>query len=169
MGALSLKISERRPITSVSPESPFRFRLERVRALRERQQELAREHLAHSLARLTGSQGRLHLLDAHLERIRAEQRRLGSEVVPISVMELQARQAYTEHIEAQKRKGASEVARCEAEVANSRETLGAAAREQETLERLKERQQAEHSRELARHEGVLLDEVAIDGFRRSRA
>jgi flagellar FliJ protein len=153
----------------VSQGSPFRFRLERVRALRERQKEMARDQLAQAAQRLAGSQGRMAALDAHLERVRAEQRRIGNEVTEISVTELRTRQAYAEHIEAQQHAGAGEVARCEADVAVRRDALGAATREQQTLERLKERQSAEHGRELAKAEGASLDEVALDRFRRSAA
>jgi flagellar export protein FliJ len=153
----------------VSQGSPFRFRLERVRALRERQKEMARDQLAQAAQRLAGSQGRMRVLDARLERVRDEQRRIGEEATEIAVSELQARQAYAEHIEARQHAGAGEVARCEADVAVRRDALGAAAREQQTLERLKERQSAEHSRELAKAEGASLDEVALDRFRRSAA
>ena len=153
----------------MSQGSPFRFRLERVRALRERQKEMARDQLAQAAQRLAGSQGRMRLLDARLEQARAEQRRIGGEVTEISVTELRARQLYAEHIEAQQHAGAGEIARCEADVAVRRDALGAAAREQQTLERLKERQSEEHSRELSRAEGVALDEVALDRFRRSAA
>lgn len=130
---------------------------------------MAREQLALSLQRLTGSQGRLRLLDAHLERIRDEQRRLGSEFAEITAMELRARQAYAERIEAQQRQGAGEVARFEADVASRRGELGAAAREKETLERLKERHHHAYNREVERQERAMLDELAIDGFRRSVA
>ena len=130
---------------------------------------MARDQLAQAAQRLAGSQGRMRVLDARLERVRDEQRRIGEEATEIAVSELQARQAYAEHIEAQQHAGAGEVARCEADVAIRAEALGEAAREQQTLERLKERQQAEHSRELARAEVALLDEVAIDRYRRSAA
>ncbi len=116
--ARALKNRVRRSITSgVSPGSPFRFRLERVRALRERQKEMARDQLAQAAERLAGSQGRMRLLDARLEHVMAEQRRIASEVTEISVSELRARQVYAEHIEAQRHAGAGEVARCEADVA----------------------------------------------------
>jgi len=130
---------------------------------------MARDQLAQAAQRLAGSQGRMRVLDARLERVRDEQRRIGEEATEIAVSELQARQAYAEHIEAQQHAGAGEVARCEADVAVRRDALGAAAREQQTLERLKERQSAEHSRELAKAEGASLDEVALDRFRRSAA
>ena len=130
---------------------------------------MARDQLAQAAQRLAGSQGRMRVLDARLERVRDEQRRIGEEATGITVSELQARQVYTEHIEAQQHAGAGEVARCEADVAVRRDALGVAAREQQTLERLKERQSAEHGRELAKAEGASLDEVALDRFRRSAA
>ena len=52
----------------------FRFRLERVRALRERREDLARQELAKAVTRLAGSRERLQAVDEQLERVRAEQR-----------------------------------------------------------------------------------------------
>jgi flagellar FliJ protein len=153
----------------VSTGSSFRFRLERVRALRERREDLAREELAKAVSRLTGSQDRLHAVDAHLERIRAEQRLATSASRTVDAEELRARQAFVEHIEAQRIDDARDLERHEADVAERDSELGDAAREHRMLERLKERQHAEHEREAKRREGIVLDEIAIDRFRRSAA
>lgn len=153
----------------MSTGSSFRFRLERVRALRERREDLAREELAKAVSRLTGSQSRLDAVDAHLERILADQRVATSLAATVDAGELRARQAFVERIEAQRVSDALELSRREADVAERDSELGEAAREHRMLERLKERQHAEHDREANRREGIALDEIAIDRFRRSAA
>ncbi len=153
----------------MSTGSSFRFRLERVRALRERREDLARQELAKAVSRLTGSRDRLHAVEVHLERIRAEQRLATSSSATVAAEELCARQAFVEHVEAQRTHGARELEQHEADVAERDSQLGHAAREHHMLERLKERQHAEHDREAGRREGIILDEIAIDRFRRSAA
>lgn len=150
-------------------EPSFRFRLERVRALRERKEDLARQQLASALTRLSGSRDRLQTLDVDLERARIEQRNATAVSGSVNAAELAARQAFVERVEAQRRAGAHELSRHEAEVANRGVELGDAAREHEMLERLKERHRGEHHRDVERRESNALDEIAIDGFRRSAA
>ena len=153
----------------MSTGSSFRFRLERVRALRERREDLARQELAKAISRLTGSEDRLRAVEDHLERVRAAQRDATSAATTVTAEELSARQAFVEHIEAQRVSGAHELARHEAAVADRGSELGEAAREHHMLERLKERQRAEHDCEAGRRESIMLDEIAIDRFRRSAA
>ncbi len=87
----------------------------------------------------------------------------------VSAAELLARQAFVEHVEAQRVMGIRELERHEADVANCDNQLGYAAREHEILERLKDRQRAEHEREAGRRENAQLDEIALERFRRSAA
>jgi flagellar FliJ protein len=150
-------------------ESPFRFRLERVRALRERREDLARQALADAMTQLSHSEQRLRTVEEHLEHARAEQRGSGPGAPSTNAAELQARQAFLERIEAQRHEGARELQRRAAQVADRDTDLGRAAREREMLERLKRRQRDEHDRERLRREGDALDELAIDRFRRSAA
>jgi flagellar export protein FliJ len=147
----------------------FRFRLERVRALRERREDLARQALAQALTQRSDSRAHLDTVDAHLEQARAEQRRAIGPTATATAAELQARQAFVEHVETQRLAGLRELEHRDTVVAERDLELGSAAREHEMLERLKERQHTEHRRELARQEGGLLDEVALDRFRRSAA
>jgi flagellar protein FliJ len=154
----------------VSTGSSFRFRLERVRALRERKESLAKQELAQAITRLTGSQDRLRTMEAHLAHARAEQRLATSETATtVSAEELRAHQAFVERVEAQRTMGRHELARHEADVADRDTELGRAAREHQILERLKDRQRAEHDREAGQRERIALDEIAIDRFRRSAA
>jgi flagellar FliJ protein len=147
----------------------FRFRLERVRALRERREDLARQALTEALSRRSDSQARLDMVDAHLEQARAQQRQATGPTATATAAELQARQARVEHIEAQRRAGARELEHHETEVADRGLALGRAAREHEMLERLKERQRVAHRRALERQESRVLDEIALDRYRRSAA
>ncbi len=147
----------------------FRFRLERVRALRERREDLARQELAKAVTRLAGSRERLQAVEEHLERVHAEQRLASRPASAVDIQELRARQAIVEQVEAQRAGGTHELAQREADVAERDGELGLAAREHRMLERLKERQHAEHDRETRRQESIVLDEIAIDGFRRSAA
>jgi len=151
----------------------FRFRLERVRALRERREDLARQALAKAIVERSCSQDRLSTIEAHLEHARSEQRLTTggatAGAATVSAVELQAGQAFVERIEAQRLAGVGELAHHEHVVADRDADLGQAAREREMLERLKERHRAEHLRAAQRREGNALDEIAIDRFRRSAA
>jgi flagellar FliJ protein len=150
-------------------EPTFRFRLERVRALRERREDLAKQALADAITQMSCSQQRLRTVEEHLEQARAEQRLNADGAPPLSALELQNRQAFIERVELQRREGAHELRHHEAQVADRGADLGSAAREREMLERLKERQREEHARETRRRESSALDEIAIDRFRRSAA
>jgi flagellar export protein FliJ len=165
-----LKNGRRRPINSTVSTGPsFRFRLERVRALRERRTESARLELAKAISTSSDSRMRLYDVNAELERAREQQRRAALPASAVDAHQLHAQQAYAERVEAQRRARLEEHARHEAAVAGRTEELTRAARSQRTLERLKERKHAEHEREASRLEGALLDEIAIERHRRSAA
>ena len=87
----------------------------------------------------------------------------------VSAAELLARQAFVEHVEAQRTMGIRELERHEADVADRDTQLGRAAREHEILERLKDRRRTEHEHEAERRESEQLDEIALERFRRSAA
>jgi flagellar export protein FliJ len=157
--------SDHRAVTGPS----FRFRLERVRALRERREDLAREALAHAIHARSDSQQQLSTIEAHLEHARGLQRQASAPAATVSAAELAAQQAFVERIETQRLAGARELARHDDIVADRGAQLGEAAREHEMLERLKERHRVEHVRTLQRVEGNTLDEIAMDRFRRSAA
>jgi flagellar protein FliJ len=156
----------------VSTAPSFRFRLERVRALRQRKELLAREELARAISERSGSRDRLRRVEEHLEQARSDQRLAsgnGASRAAVSAAELLAHQAFLEHVEAQRTMGMRELERHEADVADRDTQLGRAAREHELLERLKDRRRAEHEREVGRRESEQLDEIALERFRRSAA
>jgi flagellar FliJ protein len=147
----------------------FRFRLERVRAVRERKEELAQQELARSISRLSSTQEELRSAEAELEQARAEQRSAVSGQGTTDGRELQAHQAFLEHIEQRRTRRVSDLERREAEVADRNAELVTAAGEHEMLNRLKDRRKVEHEREAARLEGRVLDEMAGTRARRSVA
>jgi flagellar protein FliJ len=151
------------------PNSAFRFRLERVRALRERKEEIAKQELAQAMGRLCDSEQQLRDVDHKLADAHAGQRGAASSRDTLSAEDLIANQAFVERVEQQRRQGVRELRRSENEVANRGAALSDAAKEHQMLERLKERHRAAHVQELARREGEQLDEIALDRFRRSVA
>lgn len=150
-------------------DSDFRFRLERVRALRERKEEIAKQQLAHALSRLLSSEERLREVEDQLAAALDGQRDAAGSQERLSAQDLIARQAFVERVEQQRTQGAHEVKRSEHDVANRGAALTDAAQEHQMLERLKERHRAAHLREAARREGEMLDEIALDRFRRNVA
>lgn len=145
----------------------FRFRLERLRALRERSEDAAKQELATAMLRHQESQQRLHAATEAVARARDEH--LAAAGLPASGSALQARQAYIERTQRERIGHQQELAREEQEVAGKRAALQVAARERRTLERLKEQRRTDHVREQNRQEGLELDEMALNAFRRSAA
>ena len=151
-------------------ETPsFTFRLERVRTLRERAEERAREELATELrARLRGEAMLKQAADA-VSAARSAGR--GATVAGRvgSVIAMQAAQAYLERTEQVRATAEIDLARQEAEVAIRREALASAARDRQAIDKLKERQQADHDAEWARRTQNQLDELALAVHRRGSA
>ncbi len=147
--------------------SSFRFRLERVRALREHGEDVAKQALAGALTRREECEEQLHDAEVRLDGARMAQRETGE--ASTSAVDLIARQAYLERIERTRDATARNLDLHEAEVATRRDLLAEAARAREALERLKERRRADHEQELARQSGRELDEVALNVYRRGPA
>jgi flagellar FliJ protein len=145
--------------------TPFRFPLERIRALRERSEDLAKQELAGALARRTSCVERLNAMGAEISGAFVAQR--SAATVGASAHDLLAHQAYLERIEQAHDAGEQDLGRHDAEVGVRRDAVREAARERQALERLKERRRADHARALARAEGATLDEIALTQHRRS--
>jgi flagellar protein FliJ len=150
-------------------ETPsFTFRLERVRTLRERAEERAREELATELrAREQGAamlEQATYALDAARE---AGRDAVGSGRV--SATNLVHAQAYLERREQVRVEAMLDLDRQDAEVAQRRRLLAAAARDRQAIERLKERRKAEHDAEWSLKIANQLDELALGVFRRGGA
>ena len=147
--------------------SSFRFRLERVRALRERREDAAKQELAGAMMRHRRCEDEVQAAAARLAGARAAQ--VDATRVMSSATEMLARQAYLERAERAHQATRQDLQRHEVELVQRREVLVKAAQERQALERLKENQRADHAREAARQEGMVLDEIAINGFRRRAA
>jgi flagellar protein FliJ len=142
---------------------PFKFRLERVRALRERFEDMAKEELAASLSVRLKGEAMLQAAE-HLHSQAQDARRGAGE---LSGHDLVAMQAYLERTQRSREAAALELDRREAEVDARRTALQAAARDRQALERLKERRRSDHTRAVERIDGALLDEVALTRHRRA--
>ena len=151
-------------MTRVVSSPHFTFRLERVRALRERAEDLAKEEYAASLAhRLEGA---AVLRAAAEQRDRARSAARPGEAFPLSGADLLHSQAWLERLERTRQAAELELDRREAEVDARHVALVNAARERHALERLQERRRADHALEAARRESAELDELALAAHRR---
>ncbi len=142
----------------------FEFRLERVRALRERLEEMSREELAASLGHRLRVEAELQEALDELDGAHMHMRMIGGEQV--SGHELLAAQAYLERAAGNRRTAAEDLRQRDVEVQQRRAHLAERARERQALERLKERRHAEHLIEAQRVEGIALDELAIQRHHR---
>ena len=145
----------------------FRFRLERVRALRERREDTAKQELAGAMMRHRRCEDEVEAAATRLAGARAAQ--VDATRVASSATDMLARQAYLERAERAHQATRQDLQRQELELAQRREALVHAARDRQALERLKEHRRADHEREVARREGLALDEIAINSFRRRAA
>jgi flagellar FliJ protein len=145
----------------------FRFRLERVRALRERREDAAKQELAGALVRHRRCEEEMQAAAARIASAHAAQ--VDATRLLSSATDLLARQAYLERAERAHQATRQDLHRQELELTQRREMLMKAAQERQALERLKENQRATHEREAARQEGMMLDEIALNGFRRRAA
>jgi flagellar FliJ protein len=150
-------------MTRLVSARPFKFRLERVRVLRERAEQRASEALAASLAHHRRGEEQLQ---AAAERVAAarEGRRATAQA---SGADLLAMQAYIERTQRAEQAAALDLGRREAEVDARRDALVHAAREHRALTRLEQRRRQEHALEAARMDGAVMDELALTVHRRS--
>src|SRR5947209_6327343 len=147
--------------------SSFRFRLERVRALRERREDAAKEELAGAMLRHRRCEEEMQAAAERIAGARAAQ--ADATRLPVSANDFMAHQAYLERAERAHQATRQNLQRQEVELLQRREALTQAARDRQALERLKENRRVEHEREVARQEGLMLDEIAINGYRRNAA
>jgi flagellar FliJ protein len=142
---------------------PFKFRLERVRALRERAEQRASEELAMSLAHKRRGEEELIAAAQRVAEARAGRRATAH----ASGSDLLAMQAYIERTQRAEQAAALDLGRREAEVDARRDALVHAAREHRALTRLEQRRRQEHALEAARMDGAVMDELALTVHRRS--
>ena len=143
----------------------FSFRLEPVRAIRERAEDRAKEDFAVSLGNRRRGSLLLDEAEASLGEARTGARSTATGVP--SGSDLLARQSYLERAERAARAAAQDLVRHDSEVDARRIALASAARDRQVLERLKERRAAEHGALMDRLEGAALDEMALAVHRRA--
>ena len=146
-------------------ETPsFTFPLERVRTLRERAEERAREALSAELRNQAEGEA---LLQAASDAVGAA--RDHGRAVPggrVSVVDFMTAQNFLETTERRRAEASIELSRREAEVGVKRQELAVAARDRQAIDKLKERRKAEHDAEWARRSQNTLDELALAVHRR---
>jgi flagellar protein FliJ len=145
----------------------FRFSLERVRALRERTEDEAKEALAGAMQDQMRSERELHEAAERVARARAAQ--IGATSERLSAQDLIGRQAFLERSEQAHHVSQQVLFRSELHVNQRRMALTEAARDRQALERLKEARRQDFEREQLRIENEQLDEIALNGFRRRAA
>jgi flagellar FliJ protein len=150
-------------------ETPsFTFRLEGVRTVRERAEKRAREELSNELR--VRAAGETLLQQATDAAIAARDHSRGTvRTQRLSSSDFLSAQAFVERTERLRIDASLELARRDAEVAVRRELLTAAARDRQAIDKLKERQKAEHDAEWARKSQNTLDELALAVHRRGGA
>ncbi len=145
----------------------FRFRLERVREMRERAEDEAKEAFAGAM--MDRARSEQDVEDAAKRIVDARQAQLQAVEAPSNAADLMARQAYLERTERLHQASKADLHRREQVVEERRGELTEAARGRQALERLKETRRQEFIREQERIEAANLDEIALNGFRRRAA
>jgi flagellar protein FliJ len=146
----------------------FTFRLERVRSLRERAEDAAREELARELSHRVRGEALLRQATSAVSSARDA----GRDTVlkaGASGADLLAVPAWMERVERHRLDAVADLDQRDAEVARSRAALTEAAREREVIERLKRKRRADHDAEALRRSQIVLDEVALTVYRRGSA
>jgi flagellar protein FliJ len=147
--------------------APFKFRLERVREMRVRAEDEAKEELARSMALRARSEELLREAAARVQSARSGQ--LGAATGGVGIEQMLAHQAFIERAERELQAAEMELSRQDAEVDARRAALQEAARERQVLDQLKDKQQTAHRREAERVESNQIDELALAMHRRRSA
>ncbi len=145
----------------------FRFPLERIRSLRERREDLAKQELSAALARRMSCVERLTAMGEEISGAFVAQR--AAAAAPASAHDLLAHQAYLERMADAREASEQDLGRHDVEVEQRRDVAREASRDRQALERLKERRRTDYARAMARAEAVALDEIALTQHRRSTA
>ncbi len=149
----------------------FDFGLERVRKVRAHDEDRAKEALAASIAHRLRGEAKLQSVSDQIHAAQVSHRDGlagpdGPSVIDPSA--LVRRQAYLERLERTRIVAALEVDRAEVEIDARRDVLTGASRKREVLDRLHDRQAQGHALAWGRHQGNLLDEIALQSHTRGR-
>ena len=148
--------------------SPFVFRLEKVRRMRQSMEDRAREELATSLAAQRESEAAAGAAHTRVSGALDQQRRM-AQLAGASAADLIAAQAYLERLETERTVADRQVDVHEHSVNQRRDALASAARDREAMDRLRAKREKAHRVEVNRVEAHQLDELALRGHERGRA
>jgi len=159
-------VSQARPAAADYPTEMQRndFSLERLRQLREHDEQLAKEALAASLGQRL--RGEAMLRHAQLAVSASQDATRGAAGAPRSGQDLLGAQAWMDRVRASSEQAAVHLDRYEAELQVRRAELGQAAQKRAVLDRLKDRHRVSSARAAERIEHAHLDEVALAQHRR---
>jgi flagellar export protein FliJ len=143
------------------------FSLERLRQLREHDEQLAKEQFAASLGQRL--RGQAMLQHASLAVRASQDATRGAAGVQRSGHELIAAQAWMDRVRASREEAALHLDRYDAELEARRAALGEASQKRAVLDRLKDRRHAEGQLAANRVESSRLDEIALAQHRRQGA
>jgi flagellar protein FliJ len=144
----------------------FKFGLERVREIREHDEDRAKEAFAASLAQRAKGAAMLAAATEQLGHAHDTQRGGAPER---SAHDLVAMQTWLEQVERSRVEAEQRLQHHDAELVGKRRELAEASQKRQALERLKERRKAEHTLAAARAESAFLDEVALSQHVRKHA
>ncbi|MDP9377412.1 MAG: flagellar export protein FliJ [Actinomycetota bacterium] len=145
----------------------FKFRLERIRNLRQQAEERAREDLAHELMLRSRGEAMLRQAEGTTQAAIEASRMTASNGA--SGLDLIRAQAWIERSRGLEHAAALDLDRRDAEVAARRKSLLEATRERQSIDKLAERRRIEHEAGWLRREQRDLDEIALTMHRRGGA
>lgn len=146
----------------------YKFRLERVRALRERHEDQAKQDFAVALQTRENSRALAARAQERIMEARRAQLSVAARTY-FSADELMSHQLYLERMEQAHHAATDQVARSEQKLEQRRIALTKASQDREALERLKQKGLEAHNLEAARIEQNVLDEIAGNGHWRRAA
>jgi len=142
---------------------PFRFRLEKVLNIRQRESMLAKNALAQ--ARLRTRQAVAFLETSRSERAASEQALLVKRMKRMTTYEWIISTQMHESLVEREKQAMATLQNAEQEEAYRRELLAEAERREKVLDKLKERQEGEHRYQAEAYEQAQIDEMAQNIFR----
>ena len=148
--------------------SPFVFRLEKVRRMRQSMEDVAREQLATSLAAQREAEAALGAARTRVHGALDTHRRIAA-LSGASAADLIAAQAYLERLETERSVATRVNDSHEDSVNERRAELATAARDREALDRLRQRRESAHRLKAQRADANALDELALRGHQRGKA
>jgi len=145
----------------------FRFKLEAVYKLRERDRNAQRRKVAEAVGAVTAAEKRVEGLTDSLRTTLTASRDVQSSVC-LDVGLLRSQRFYQSWLHGSILDSSAELTKREGELEVVREALGRVNARFKSLEKLKERKWRRHLQEVQREERAMFDEIAVQRFQRAR-